>query len=141
MCAHCLISMAGKEIMKIAYGIDVQDKNDPYILTAEHAVGSISATTNAGSNLVDTLPFCESICAYCDRYLVDTKCALLEVKYIPEWFPGARFQTEARLWKASVDRMRDAPFKVVKELMVRPDSRPIFTTRLTTRHVGGRASA
>ena len=51
--------MAGAEIMKIAYAIDVTEKNDPYILTAEHAVESISATANAGSYLVDTIHFRE----------------------------------------------------------------------------------
>ena len=51
--------MAGKEIMKIAYGIDVQDKDDEYISTAERAVQVISATTNAGSYLVDALPLCK----------------------------------------------------------------------------------
>ena len=45
--------------MKIAYAIDVKEKDDPYILTAEHAIESISATTNAGSYLVDTLTFCK----------------------------------------------------------------------------------
>lgn len=45
--------------MKIAYAIDIKEKDDPYILTAEHALGSISATTNVGSYLVDTLTFRE----------------------------------------------------------------------------------
>lgn len=45
--------------MEIAYGIDVRPKDDPYILVAEHAVESISATTNAGSYLVDVLPICK----------------------------------------------------------------------------------
>lgn len=49
-------SMAGAEIMEISYGIDVEPHDDPYILTAEHAVECISATTNAGSYLVDALP-------------------------------------------------------------------------------------
>lgn len=53
------VSLAGSEIMKIAYAIDVKEKDDPYILTAEHAIESISATTNAGSYLVDTLTFCK----------------------------------------------------------------------------------
>lgn len=52
-------SMAGAEIMEISYGIDVEPHDDPYILTAEHAVESISATTNAGSYLVDALPIRE----------------------------------------------------------------------------------
>lgn len=56
-CLNALSSMAGDEIIKIAYGIDVKPENDPFIATAEHAVNAISATTNAGSYLVDILPF------------------------------------------------------------------------------------
>lgn len=54
--------MAGAEIMEISYGIEVQPRNDPYILTAEHAIESISATTNAGSYLVDVLPIRKYYC-------------------------------------------------------------------------------
>ncbi|THH00014.1 hypothetical protein EW026_g2458 [Hermanssonia centrifuga] len=88
--------MAGSEIMRIAYGINVESKDDPYIVTAEHAVGSITATTNAGSYLVDTLPF---------------------LKHIPEWFPGATFKREAKIWRKSVMKMLYRPFDVVKKRM------------------------
>ena len=44
---------------------------------------------------------------------------VIVVKYIPEWVPGAGFQKEARVWKTSVDKMRDVPFDVVKQQMVR----------------------
>lgn len=53
--------MAGAEIMEIAYGIDVLPNDDPYVLTAEHAVESISETTNAGSYLVDVIPLRECL--------------------------------------------------------------------------------
>lgn len=57
--SHTSLSMAGSEIMEISYGIEVKPHDDPYILIAEHAVESISATTNAGSYLVDVIPWCE----------------------------------------------------------------------------------
>lgn len=41
------------------------------------------------------------------------------MKYLPEWFPGANFQREARLWRASVEKMLHVPFNVVKQRMVR----------------------
>lgn len=50
--------MAGSEIIKVTYGIDVQAEDDPFIYTAERAKEAVSATTNAGSYLVDILPFC-----------------------------------------------------------------------------------
>jgi hypothetical protein len=41
------------------------------------------------------------------------------VKHVPEWFPGARFKTQAREWRKSVDAMVDAPFAFVKRSLVR----------------------
>lgn len=56
-----VVSMAGAAILKIAYGIKIQAENDPFLYTAERATEAISATTNAGSYLVDALPFCKSV--------------------------------------------------------------------------------
>lgn len=101
--------MAGAEIMEIAYGIDVLPNDDPYVLTAEHAVESISETTNAGSYLVDVIPL---------------------LRYVPEWVPGARFQKEARIWKKSVMDMLYRPFNVVKERMANGNARECATSSL-----------
>lgn len=40
------------------------------------------------------------------------------MRYIPSWVPGAGFQKKATDWKKSIDHMRDAPFKFVKDAMV-----------------------
>lgn len=40
------------------------------------------------------------------------------MKYIPEWFPGAEFKTQARIWREGVMDMIDKPWEVVKERMV-----------------------
>ena len=106
--------MAGAEIMDIAYGIDVAPRDDPYIATAEHAVESISATTNAGSYLVDVLPVRE----YHDLMLPPPLTAC-PVKHLPEWFPGAHFQKEAKAWKVHILNMLHRPYDVVKARMVR----------------------
>ena len=50
-------SLAGCEIMGIAYGIEVAGREDPYIDTAEHAVGAVVATCSPGSYLVNIMPF------------------------------------------------------------------------------------
>ncbi|KAI0094959.1 cytochrome P450 [Irpex rosettiformis] len=95
--------MAGAAILKIAYGIEIQPENDPFLYTAERATEAISATTNAGSYLVDVLPF---------------------LKYVPAWFPGAGFQREARVWKRYAMKMLHEPFEMVKhqvEIGVAPD--------------------
>jgi hypothetical protein len=40
------------------------------------------------------------------------------VKYLPEWFPGAKFQIEAKEWSKSVLGMPKLPFEFVKTSMV-----------------------
>jgi hypothetical protein len=40
------------------------------------------------------------------------------VKYVPEWFPGARFQKRARLLRKVALEMNDAPFEAVKQALV-----------------------
>lgn len=49
--------MAGRIIMRAAYGIDIKSENDRYVQIAEHSLQALCATVNAGSYLVDSLPF------------------------------------------------------------------------------------
>ena len=51
--------MAGSLILGVAYGIDVQPKDDPYIATAETALHAMSMAGNAGAYLVDSIPIRE----------------------------------------------------------------------------------
>jgi hypothetical protein len=72
--------MAGVTILSIAYGIRIQQENDPYIKTAEDAVHSIAAAAVPGAFLVDSIPL---------------------LRYVPAWLPGASFQRKAREWHKS----------------------------------------
>ena len=40
------------------------------------------------------------------------------LKYVPEWFPGARFQSKAAMMRKHATIMRNAPFAAAEELMV-----------------------
>ncbi|KAI0362724.1 cytochrome P450 [Trametes cingulata] len=86
--------LAGATIMSIGYDIEVQPHDDPFVQIAEDAVGSIAATTNAGSYLVDVIPI---------------------LKYIPEWFPGAGFQKQAKFWNNAVNRLMNDPYEVCEK--------------------------
>ncbi|EKM49100.1 uncharacterized protein PHACADRAFT_214509 [Phanerochaete carnosa HHB-10118-sp] len=86
----------GRELLYSAYGIDVQEKDDPIIATAEHGLESAVAAMNIGQFLVDLIP---------------------ALKYVPEWFPGAGFQRQAKIWKASLDSMLHVPFNAAKNLL------------------------
>jgi hypothetical protein len=99
--------MAGETIMSIAYGLEVQPDNDPYIKTAEQGVHPLVAAGVPGVFLVDALP---------------------SLKYIPEWVPGAGFQKKAKAWKKLARAMIEAPFAAAKRNIVRhpPRSQVVF---------------
>lgn len=48
--------MAGRTIMRVAYGIDILPEDDPYVFLAEESLQALSAATNAGAYLVDSIP-------------------------------------------------------------------------------------
>ena len=84
--------------MKITYGIDVQESDDPYIQVGEEAVKGFDEAGIPGAFLVDLFPM---------------------LKFVPSWFPGAGFQTKAAHWREINKAMIDNPFRYVKEQLVR----------------------
>jgi hypothetical protein len=81
----------------MTYSIKVRPYNDPYIKVAEEAVGAIAELLIAGAFLVDIIPI---------------------LKYVPEWFPGAKFQTKAATMRKHAALTRNTPFAATEELMV-----------------------
>ena len=84
-------------IMKIGYGIAVQESGDPYISIAEEAISGGVEAGVPGAFWVDFLPI---------------------LKYVPSWFPGAGFQKKAARWRKAFNTMADKPFFHVKDQMV-----------------------
>ena len=41
------------------------------------------------------------------------------MKYIPDWFPGAKFKRDAKEWRKWIMRVLNEPYNVVKQRMVR----------------------
>ncbi|KAJ8075750.1 hypothetical protein PM082_021380 [Marasmius tenuissimus] len=62
---------AGFVTMKVAYGYTIQDEDDHFVAIAEEASKIISAVTEPGKWLVDSVPI---------------------LRYLPDWFPGAEFK-------------------------------------------------
>ena len=83
--------------MKILYGIDVEESNDPYISIAEEALNGLAEAGVIGAFLVDIFSL---------------------LKYVPSWVPGAGFQKKAAHWKAANITMAEKPFHYVKEQLV-----------------------
>ena len=90
-------SLFAATITKIAYGIDVQESDDPYILRAEDALDGLNQATIPGAFWVDFFPI---------------------LKYVPRWFPGAGFQKKAAGWREINAIMIEKPFRYVEEQLV-----------------------
>ena len=83
--------------MKITYGIDVQESDDPYVSLAEEALNGLDEAVIPGAFWVDLFPM---------------------LKYVPSWFPGAGFQKKAAYWSAVNAAILQKPFSLVKEQLV-----------------------
>ena len=92
-----ITSIFAATIMKIGYGIAVQDSDDPYISIAEEALKGIAEAGIPGAFWVDFIPI---------------------LKYVPSWFPGAGFQRKAACWREAVNTMVEKPFRHVQEQLV-----------------------
>ncbi|PIL29320.1 cytochrome P450 [Ganoderma sinense ZZ0214-1] len=95
-------------IMRIAYGIKVIDEKDPYVEAIEAGSAAFTEAFVPGAFLVDTFPI---------------------LRHIPGWFPGAEFKQKAAAWKKIAHNMRDAPFEMTMESLVKGTAeRSIATT-------------
>ena len=89
----------------MTYSINVRPYNDPYIKNAEEAMEVIADFTPIpGAFLVDIIPI---------------------LKYVPQWFPGAKFQSKAAVMQKHAAKMRNTTFAATEELMV-CDSSPFL---------------
>ena len=105
-------SLVGSTTLSMTYSINVRPYNDPYIKIAEDAVEAIAELVISGAFLVDFIPI---------------------LKYVPEWFPGARFQSKAAMMRKHADIMRNTTFAATEELIVR-DSSPFLGFLLDDTH-------
>ena len=80
----------------MTYSINIQPYNDPHVKIVEEAVRSTLELLIPGAFLVDIIPI---------------------LKYVPEWFPGAKFQKKAAMMRKHADKMRNTLFGATKEIM------------------------
>ena len=81
----------------MTYSIKVQSYNDPYIKIVEDGIAASSELLIPGAFLVDIIPI---------------------LKYVPEWFIGAKFQSKAAKMRKHAENVRNTPFAATEELMV-----------------------
>jgi hypothetical protein len=90
-------STFGASIMKIGYGITIQESDDPYVSIVEEVLDGVTQAGLPGTFWVDFFPI---------------------LKYVPSWFPGAGFQKKAARWRDAINTMADKPFQLVQEELV-----------------------
>jgi hypothetical protein len=81
----------------MTYSINVRPYNDPYIKMVEEAMEAVAELLIAGAFLVDIIPV---------------------LKYVPEWFPGAKFQSKAAMMRKHAAIIRNTMFAATEKLMV-----------------------
>jgi len=96
-------------IIKVTYGLDVQEENDPVVYNVETALAAFAEAGNPGSFLVDTFPI---------------------MKYIPSWFPGAGWKRKAEYWRHINGFVANGPWGIVKEKMKEGTAVPSIAANL-----------
>lgn len=100
---------AGAIILRISYGYEVKENNDPFVDLADRAMEEFSRATAHGAFMVDIVP---------------------SLAKVPEWFPGAGFKRLAREWHENVEEMVTAPYNFVKDQMAAGIAPKSFTSAL-----------
>ena len=91
------ISLVGSTTISMTYSINIHPYNDPHVKIVEDAVRSVTELLIPGAFLVDIIPI---------------------LKYVPEWFPGAKFQRTAAMMRKHAVKMVNTLFAATEELMV-----------------------
>jgi hypothetical protein len=82
-------SLVGSTTLSMTYGINVR----PYNLQLQKKLSRFTADLFIGTFLVDILPI---------------------LKYVPDWFPGAKLQRKAAIMRDHSVKIHNAPFAATK---------------------------
>ncbi|KAF9450386.1 cytochrome P450 [Macrolepiota fuliginosa MF-IS2] len=96
-------------IIKVAYGITVEEENDPLVTNADISLKGIAEAGNPGSFLVDLFPI---------------------MKYVPDWFPGAGWKRKAARLRHFNKLLRNGPWDQVKDRMKAGTAEPCIATAI-----------
>jgi cytochrome P450 len=125
-------SLTSSLAVKVAYGHQIAEKDDPLASMAVEAVEFLLNSVFPGALAVNAIPArkpCYAAVAT-DTGLTDLKRL---VQRLPEWFPGTGFQKYARECRELLRRLRCEPFDRVKELMVSGHSIIVYRADSDTR--------
>ncbi|GFN10642.1 cytochrome P450 [Aspergillus tubingensis] len=105
-------SQTGATILKIVYGYTTQPHGrDPLVDLADTSTEQFGKAHTPGTWLVDSFPL---------------------LRYLPEWVPGAGFQTKAREWRSTLDKLAEQPYLFVQEQMKNRTCQPSYVSKHLT---------
>ncbi|PPR03343.1 hypothetical protein CVT24_012583 [Panaeolus cyanescens] len=84
---------SGEIIMSSTYGLSISSKSSKYINLSREAIDPVVPALVPGTYLVDVIP---------------------ALKYVPDWFPGAKFKRIARENRKMAMKVREVPFADTK---------------------------
>lgn len=102
-------------VMGMTYGLDITSNEDRFLRAAIEALKSTLRVMVPGAFLVDIIPMRAFRTDY-EKHRT-TQLTIHTVRYVPKWFPGAGFQTFAKVARVKSDLAVDGPLKYVKESM------------------------
>lgn len=100
---------AGAIILRISHGYEVKETTDPFVTLADEATEQFSRSTAPGGFLVNLIP---------------------ALKHVPEWFPGASFQTTAKSWAKTLADTVEKPFQFAKGQIAEGTAEASFVSKL-----------
>ncbi|KAI0718513.1 CyP450 monooxygenase [Cerioporus squamosus] len=87
---HHIRHFFGSSIMRISYGIEVDEDPVDYIRMAEETLAIFSSVLVPGKFLVETFPV---------------------LRFVPAWMPGAQFKRDGKEWVKTVNTLVELPWK------------------------------
>ncbi|GKZ23594.1 hypothetical protein AbraIFM66951_009867 [Aspergillus brasiliensis] len=105
-------SQTGATILKIIYGYTTQPHGrDALVDLADASTEQFGRAHTPGIWLVDSFPL---------------------LRYLPSCFPGAGFQTKAREWRRTLDKLAELPYAFVQQQMENATFQPSFVSKHIT---------
>ncbi|KAI0316083.1 cytochrome P450 [Amylostereum chailletii] len=128
----------GGLILLLTYGHKVDwETDDPLVKIVNDAMDGFSRASDPGAYWVDRWPFRTSVSS---SNLCGANVAAA-VKYVPTWFPGARFHRDAAKMRADRRKLYQVPFATVRSQLEDGTALPsMISTFLSPQRTAGNGS-
>jgi hypothetical protein len=120
---------AGGLILRLSYGYVVDPHGNDYLVDlAERAIGEFALAFTPGHWMVDSIPACKYLMQRNPTYRANN--FLPAVKYLPDWFPGAKFKQTARKLAANLIDSLEKPFAFTRSQMASKKHAPSIASNV-----------